>query len=152
MEKKLDQRDAWLIHRLQDVFVGTDFQYIPAHNQFRKTNANGFQNMIYSITNYEDLSIADVFIGVRNEAIERLVQPFVNNISGFAAHSNTIVTSIRNFQSTEQGRFKIYTPKDATLIIEQCTNFLNENGFELLEQLTQMTVLNEVLNDILKKD
>ncbi|MEM9849281.1 MAG: hypothetical protein AAF847_15455 [Bacteroidota bacterium] len=145
------QRATWLTERLQDALHATEFRHIPQRNQFRRITTDGFQNIIYSITNYDDLSVADIFIGVRHEAVEQLVQPFVQGVRGFTADNNTIVTSIRNYSKAEQTRFKIRSPKDADVVIEQSVIFLNEVGFRLLDQLDQITTLNEVLNDISHK-
>ena len=71
-QQSTNQRATWLIERFRDELPNYDFEYIPARHQFRKRSPNGFQNVIYSVTDYEDLSIADVFIGVRNNAIEQL--------------------------------------------------------------------------------
>ncbi|MEM9886449.1 MAG: hypothetical protein AAF849_11210 [Bacteroidota bacterium] len=148
MNNTTHQRASWLIQRLQDLFEQSDFQHVPSYNQFRKTTQNGFQNIIYSITNYDELSIADIFIGVRNEAVEQLVRPFVQGLGGFTQENNTIVTSIRNYQEEEIERFKIYTPKDTHFIVEQSSLFLNSFGFQLLDELDQIASLHEVLNDI----
>ncbi|MEM6700665.1 MAG: hypothetical protein AAF599_19830, partial [Bacteroidota bacterium] len=65
---------------------------------------------------------------------------------------NTIVASIRSFLPNIPNRFKLYTPKDAQNTVNQSIDFLNNNGFGLLEKLHTLTHLNALLNDLNQKD
>ncbi|MEO1256907.1 MAG: hypothetical protein AAFY41_18760, partial [Bacteroidota bacterium] len=132
-------RAIWLIERFKDELPIHGFEHIAARHQFRKTTSSGFQNIIYSITDYDDLSIADIFIGVRNDAIEQLAQPFLQGANQHINDLNTIVSSVRSFLPDSPNRFKMYNPKDAQSIVYQSIDFLNQNGFVLLNQLDQLT-------------
>lgn len=147
-----NQRATWLIERFKDQLPTHDFEHFPARHQFRKSNSKGFQNIIYSVTNYEELSIADVFIGLRNDAIEQIARPFLQGANQHLHDLNTIVASIRSFLPESPNRFKICTPKDAQNIVNQSITFLDQNGFALLEQLNSLGNLSTLLNDLKQKE
>ncbi|MEM8525260.1 MAG: hypothetical protein AAGG68_11475 [Bacteroidota bacterium] len=146
------QRTNWLIERFEDQLLERNFEHLPERSQFRKTHLNGFQNMIYNVTDYDDLSIVDVFVGLRNDAIEQLAIPFLQGANRHINDLNTIVTSIRHFLPESPNRFKVYSPKDAQVVVNQSIDFLQQHGFAVLEKLQNLNNLNALLNDLTQKE
>lgn len=143
-----DKRQYWVLERLKDAFSTTTFEHLPEYHQFRATFNGGFQNIIYSFSHYDDLSIVELFMGIRHDAIEQLAHPFTQGLQSFTNESNTVVASIKAYQEGGFERFKVTSPQTANDIVEQTTNFLTQEGFLLLDHLKVIQSVDQLLNDL----
>jgi hypothetical protein len=125
---------------------GLGFEHIPHYQQFRKETAFGFQNLLYSITHYEDENWVDIFIGIRHHIVESLAYPFTTGWIDFQPHSNTLISSIHHLQDQPYRKYKLASPKDAVEIVDAIHNYLLQEGLAQLSDLQNIKAIHQVLN------
>ncbi len=147
MDKIFQQRNYWCLSRLGEMMQSLDFKHIPHYQQFRKETAFGFQNLLYSITHYEDENWVDIFIGIRHNAIESLAYPFTTGWIDFQPYSNTLISSIHHLQEQPYQKYKLSSPKDAVEIVDAIHNYLIREGLAQLSDLQDIKNIHQVLNE-----
>lgn len=133
--------------RLEQFFQSQGFILIMEQKQFRKATQNGFQNIIFSVSETQKEYWVEVNFGVRHEFIEQIAQQFLNNAHIYRPSANTLVTSIGKFEEKKYFRFRVVEEDDLDNIIEQIIDFFNEKGFAFLEKADSLFFIEETLND-----
>jgi hypothetical protein len=115
-------------------------------NQFRKVNDKGFQNIIVSVTSYDNEQVIEVQFGVRNELIESMVQQFIISSATYKPDANTLIMSIGMYNGTPYVRQKVKDSVtfDETLVSIQ--HFFLKEGFEFMNYSQDIKVIDELLN------
>jgi hypothetical protein len=133
--------------RLEHFFQSHGFNLMMDQKQFRKATQNGFQNIIFSVSETQKDFWIEVNFGVRHEFIEQIAQQFLNNAHGYRPSANTLVTSIGKFEEKKYFRFKVSTDEDFDSTIEQINAFFVERGFEFLTKADSLSFIEDTLND-----
>jgi len=100
---------------LQDFFEARGFAYLPALNQFRRPSHTGFQCVIMALSHYEDLSLLEIHLGIRQDEVEDLAHPFTNGLPGFRPNAMTLVCSMAKLFGESRYRYRL---TDATRVQE----------------------------------
>ncbi|MCY7351383.1 MAG: hypothetical protein LH606_12070 [Cytophagaceae bacterium] len=140
-----------LYERLSDFFARSGFVSLVEKKQFRKSTDTGFQNVIFSVTPYENETWLEVNFGLRHQQLEQTAQQFLSNLAEFRDDANTLVVSIGKFNDTRYFRYKIthdarHGPADLDETCELIKDFLLETGFDFLDQHSHLPELHALLN------
>jgi hypothetical protein len=135
-------------YELLDVFFQShEFGFLPDQKQYRKSTQNGFQNIIFSISEAENVFWVEVNFGVRFEFIEQIAQQFLNNSFGYRPAANTLVISIGKFLEKKYFRYKVTNQADFEKVTQEIRSFFEEKGFEFLKTANALGFIEETLND-----
>jgi len=135
-----------LYAKLGDFFTQRGFVLLLPKKQFRKITDTGFQNVILSVSQYEDETWLEVNFGLRHEHIEQTAQQFLSNHEDFRADANTLVVSIGKFNDARYFRYKIGGEADLDDACELIKEFLLTRGFLFLSQYATLPDLDRLLN------
>ncbi len=133
--------------RLEGFFQPHGFDLVLDQKQFRKATQNGFQNIIFSVSEAQKEFWIEVNFGVRHEFIEQIAQQFLNNTRGYRPSANTLVISIGKFQQLKYFRFKVTDEDDLSRFLEEVKVFFEKTGFDFLDNANTLRNIDEVLND-----
>ena len=133
--------------QLDTFFQLRGFGFLTDQNQYRKSTQNGFQNIIFSISESENVFWVEVNFGVRFEFVEQIAQQFLNNSFGYRPAANTLVISIGKFLEKKYFRFKVSNEDDFDIVTQEITNFFEEKGFAFLKTADSLNFIEETLND-----
>lgn len=122
------------------------FVALPQLNQFRKATDKGFQNIFFTITNYDDGLMVDINLGIRIDIIENTAYQFTNGLKGFAPASNTAITHPKKINSTCNNRYFITTQEDLSKFEDEFQLFMLQYGFEFLNFLNEPEFLDAQFN------
>lgn len=134
------------IQKLEPFFKQNGFEWLRDKNQFRKNVATGFQNVIFSVTMYDNEKIVEIHFGIRSEIIEELVQQFLINSESYKKDSNTIITNIGTYRNNPYFRYKVKNNEDAVLAINDIKDFFEKDGFDFMNKIADIKTLDEMLN------
>ncbi len=123
------------------------FAFLPAKNQFRKTVPEGFQTLIVSLSPYQDLTLFELHLGIRNDSIENLAFQFTNGLPLFEPDSMTLVISAGKLRGKRFARHEIKTQTDAENAVRTELQSLEKEGYAWLKNHQTLTALDRVLND-----
>jgi len=133
---------------LEVFFQRSGFNLLVEQKQFRKATQNGFQNIIFSISETQKEVWIEVNFGVRHEFIEEIAQQFLNNVRGYRPAANTLVISLGKFQNLKYFRFKVIDEDNLCEIIEEMKLFFELWGFKFLEEASNLSKINNLINDM----
>ncbi|MEM6264714.1 MAG: hypothetical protein AAGI38_19535 [Bacteroidota bacterium] len=102
-----DQIYAYLTERLHPRLSGQAFTHMPVLKQFRRTRNTGFQNIIFSVSEYEDVNLVEIHFGIRLENIERISNRYLPVLPAFARHSHTLIISHSKLTGRPYHRYKV---------------------------------------------
>jgi len=111
------QFGAKFYEQLDAFFQLRGFGFFPDQKQDRKSTQNGFQNIIFSISEAQNVFWVEVNFGVRFEFIEQIAQQFLNNSFGYRPAANTLVISIGKFLEIKYFRYKVSNQEDFDKVI-----------------------------------
>lgn len=136
---------------MSDFFAHHGFTLLAHKKQFRKVTDTGFQNVIFSVTPYENETWLEVNFGLRHQHLEQIAQQFLNNPEEYRNDANTLVVSIGKFNDTRYFRYKIVHdaqggPIDLEETCELVREFLLETGFGFLDQYGHLPAIHALLN------
>ncbi|CAH0994571.1 hypothetical protein EMA8858_00681 [Emticicia aquatica] len=143
----LSKFEVKFYQRLESFFQSNGFSLLMDQKQFRKSTQNGFQNIIFSVTETEKVFWIEVNFGVRYEFVEQIAQQFLNNARGYRPSANTLVISIGKFQELKYFRFKVTDELDFGRIVEEIILFFTKRGFDFLQKAETILFIEEILND-----
>ncbi len=144
----LSKFEVKFYQQLEEFFQGHDFNLHLDYKQFRKATQNGFQNVIFSISETQKEFWIEVNFGIRYEFIEQLAQQFLNNTRGNRSSANTLVISFGKFQNLKYFRFKVTDEDELYKILEEIKNFFKNRGFRFLEEAAGLEKIDDLLNDM----
>ncbi|MBX2843041.1 MAG: hypothetical protein KTR26_14835 [Flammeovirgaceae bacterium] len=143
--------ESLLYQKLYDFFLQHGFEMMAGKKQFRKTYADGFQNVIFSISQYEEEFFIDMNIGIRFSLVEDIAQQFLDNHKEYHQDSNTLIISIGKFTRNKYFRYKIMDLEDLNFTVEEIQFFLHNEGFSFLNKTSNLKTLDLLLNKYPKK-
>lgn len=135
-----------LVHGLVSKLRGKDYVYTPQWEQFRKPTASGFQSLILSISSYPDVSIFELHLGVRLDAVENLAYPFTNGLMGFQANSMTLVSPLAKLHGRAFQRFEIAPTGDVDAPLAEIAGQLERGGLSFLEKYNRLEEMEQLFN------
>ncbi|MFN3488778.1 MAG: hypothetical protein ACK4YV_06580 [Emticicia sp.] len=141
------QFETKLYEQLGNFFQSQGFGFLPDQKQFRKSTQNGFQNIIFSISEIENVFWVEVNFGVRFEFIEQIAQQFLNNSFGYRPAANTLVISTGKFLDVKYFRYKVTNEADFEKITNEIGSFFEKKGFNFLNTADSLTFIEDTLND-----
>ena len=133
--------------QLDSFFQLHGFGFLTDQNQYRKSTQNGFQNIIFSISESHNVFWVEVNFGVRLEFVEQIAQQFLNNSFGYRPAANTLVISIGKFLEKKYFRYKVSNEEDFDLVTQEIRSFFEEKGFAFLKKADSLNFIEETLND-----
>lgn len=136
-----------LYEQLDAFFQSQGFGFLPDQKQYRKSTQNGFQNIIFSISETENVFWVEVNFGVRFEFVEQIAQQFLNNSFGYRPAANTLVISIGKFLDIKYFRYKVTNEADFERVTEEIRSFFEEKGFDFLDRADSLNFIEDTLND-----
>lgn len=135
-----------LVNELSGV-LPSDFKHIAHLRQFRSYHQNGFNDIIYSTTEYPDDIMLELFIATRNNNVENLVAPFINTLPGYREDSNTITVSIHHLIDNWPKRFFLNDADSFKRVLTDLNKFINGDGIELWEEWKSIKNIEFFLNE-----
>lgn len=139
--------DIELFRKLEPSFKEADFVWLPDKNQFRKTTVNGFQNVIISVSTYDNERVIEVQLGVRSNLVEEMAQQFLTNYEAYKPDANTLIISIGGFKNDKYFRYKVKDLEELSACVASIEIFFKEHGFTFLERVSNIKVLDEIMNE-----
>ena len=143
----LSKFEMKLYQRMEFFFQSHGFDLLPEQKQFRKTTQNGFQNIIFSVSETQKECWIEVNFGVRYEFIEQIAQQFLNNALGYRPSANTLVISVGKFLDLKYFRFKVTNEDDLGKTLNEIEDVFEKKGFDFLEKANNLSFIEETLND-----
>lgn len=135
-----------LYEKMNTFFRGYDFLLMTDKKQFRRVTPTGFQNVIFTTTEYNNETWLEVNLGCRNEQIEQIAQQFLGNTRDYWEDANTLVISIGKFNNTNYFRYKILSEQDLEDTCEEIKLFLTEQGFPFLNKYDHLEAIHQLFN------
>ena len=126
--------------QLDSFFQLHGFGFLTDQNQYRKSTQNGFQNIIFSISESHNVFWVEVNFGVRLEFVEQIAQHFLNNSFGYRPAANTLVISIGKFLEKKYFRYKVSNEEDFDLVTQEIRSFFEVKGFAFLKKADSFTL------------
>lgn len=145
---KPEERKNWLHQQLASYSEPKGFVLLPHKNQFRRRTALGFQTMVLSTSYFDQTTIFELHLGIRNEIIEKTAFQFTNGLPLFQRDSMTLVSAISKLEGNPYQRFDIVKKEDATRAIELTINQLENFGMEWLEKYQTVKAIEQLLNQL----
>ncbi|MEM6321896.1 MAG: hypothetical protein AAF960_29825 [Bacteroidota bacterium] len=142
------ERNNWLYERLAKHCEPKGFNLLPNKHQFRRRTELGFQTLILSTSHYDDITIFELHLGIRNEVIEKMAFQFTNGLPLFQRDSMTLVTSMGKLQGLAFQRFDIKKEADAEGAMRQVALFQETVGWGWLEKHQGAKAIHGALNKL----
>jgi hypothetical protein len=139
--------EANLFQNLYEFFEENQFALLPELRQFRRMTPAGFENVILSVSPYDDELWVDVHFGIRHGAVENTAQQFLTNRLDFRSDANTLLTSIGRFRQRSYFRYKIRTTDDLTATCRDIRGFFAEKGLAFFDMARNLPDLDLILNE-----
>lgn len=142
-----DETLSHILITLQDYLYKQKFDLLIQHSQLRKKTEQGFINIIPSVSPIGQACLLEIYLGSRIDPVEQLVNQFSRHLIDFQAESNTVLTSWAHLEEQPIYRLNIANGQELALATEKVIQFLEIKGLAFLEQSTQISVLDEWVND-----
>lgn len=136
----------YLLDELRLEYASSAFELIRGKNQLRRTVSSGFQNIILSVSEYEDLCMIECFIGVRIENIEEIVLPYTRISPNFYKDALTIIISYGKFVGSPFKKFKASSIDDLDEIVHVLIQFLWKEGMPFFDEYTNEDNIDILVN------
>lgn len=142
-----DTLEATLNESLSPFLAALAFIPFPKLNQYRLASNEGFQCVIYSWSHYDDLSLLEIHVGIRLDAVENLAFPLTNGLPGFAPDSMTLVTPLAKLRGKRHQRYKIETEEDVQKAWKEIEQHLRDDGLAFLNRYSDLDAMDALFND-----
>jgi hypothetical protein len=144
---KVTPFEAELYQKLGSFFAERGFMLLLGKKQFRKVTDLGFQNVIFSASDYNGEVWLEVNFGLRHERIEQIAQQFLGNSEEYRADANTLVVSIGKFNDAKYFRYKIVDNTDIEDTCDEIKAFFENTGFNFLNEKERLKELHQLFNE-----
>jgi hypothetical protein len=139
-------QEQQLAQALHPLMRSKGYDWLPRLHQFRKSTENGFTCLILSTTAYEKESLTEAHLGIRIDHVENLAFPFTNGLPGFQPDSMSLVTPMARLFEQRYQRLPLAGEKSVEEATSQLKGQLESKGFAFLQQYSQLSQLDELLN------
>lgn len=143
--------ETQLFSHLYEFFQDHEFELLGEKKQFRRTTTRGFQNVIFSVTPYQEECWMEVHLGTRLHAIEQICQQFLFHLSDHQPDANTIITSLGRLSDKKYFRFKVSNQDELLASAFELQQFMNSIGFAFLDKYYSNLSVHTALNDVPEK-
>lgn len=144
----LHEFEAKMFKNLYDFFDERQFLLLPQLRQFRKVTNTGFDNVIFSVSPYENEFWLDVHFGNRYDAIESIAQQFLTNRLEYRTEANTLLTTIGRFRQRNYFRYKLKDSQDLITTSDDIRDFFSSKGFAFFDLARSITEIDGIINEI----
>lgn len=134
-----------IVNELSPFFKNKEYQWLQHLQQFRKLRKNGFHNILINVKGYPGL--IDVKLGVRLDVVEQLAYQFTTGLSGYQAHSNTLMVKMGELIGQPHLRFEVKHEEDIQEAALQIIGFMQTRGFAFLEDHSEVNCLDKLFNE-----
>lgn len=135
-----------IVHALQPYLAPKGFLYLPKWEQYRKPTPSGFQSVIVALAPYEDLSLLEVHLGIRQDSVENLAYPFTNGLMGFQDNNMTLVTPLAKLHGHAFQRFEVRQPADGARAAQEILDQLEKGGLRFLDKYSRLEEMCSLFN------
>jgi hypothetical protein len=135
-----------LVNQLLPAMGEQGFEWIEAFRQFRKKTSFGFQCVILSVSDYEDLSIVELHFGIRFDRVENLAFPYTNGLKGFSRESMTLVVPVGKLLNQTYYRWDIAQKEEVRDVTIESLQLINEQGLPFFKKYATLPALDELFN------
>ncbi len=137
-----------LLLALEGFLSKQGFELLLAKQQFRKQGAHGFQNIIPTLSTYEQEqeTLVEFNLGVRLDIVEDLVNQFTQHLVDFQPDTNTLLTSMGRLLDKPFMRFKIKNESDVQQVAQNFMQFMEQQGFKSLNSFSKLPYLEQLTN------
>ncbi len=139
--------EAKLNKKLYDFYQDHQFFLMAEMRQFRRITPTGFDNILFSVSAYQDEFWLDVHFGNRHDAIEHTAQQFLTNRLDYRPEANTLLTTIGRFRQKNYFRYKFKSEDDLDPICADITEFFLDKGFAFFELVRNIKEIDSIFND-----
>ncbi len=122
------------------------FYQIPSVHQLRRDTGFGFENVVVSVSNYEDLSMIEFFLGVRHDLVEKTAFQFTNGHKAFAPNSHTLLVPMALLNGQKIQRYKAKNIDELEAIVLDFKQQLKEVGYDFWKANQTLAQLHELFN------
>ena len=147
----LNEFETALYHNLYDFFYDAGFEMLAGKKQFRKNVENGFQNVIFSPSVYENECWLELNLGSRHKEVESIVQQFLDNYREYQQDTNTVIISIGKLTNNKYFKYKAIDKDDLLLVCDQIKIYMKQGGFSFMEQCSSVAHLDKLFNKMPSK-
>lgn len=134
-----------IVEELNPFFKNKEYQWLQHQQQFRKLRKNGFHNILINVKGCPGL--IDVKLGVRLDLVEQLAYQFTTGLSGYQAHSNTLIIKMGELMGQPHLRFEAKHEEDIQEAALQIIGFMQTRGFAFLEEHSAVDRLDKLFNE-----
>ncbi len=142
---------TFFVKQLIPFFREWGFEYIDKYSQFRKTDKMGFQNVILSISQYEEEIWIEITLGIRKNEVEHIAQQFLSHLTDFQNQTTTISVSVGKLNQNPYFRYKAENEEDLEVCAEELMDFMTERGMTFLEDKNFLKELDLTFNQVPKQ-
>ncbi len=135
-----------LAEQLTSILKESDFNWNPAFSQFRKKTNTGFQCVILSVSDYEDLSIYEPHFGIRFDKVEELAFPYTNGLRGFQKDSMTLVVSAAKLLQAPFFRLEIADQEDVLQASKKTMELFEQKGLPFFKNHQSLSQMDKLFN------
>lgn len=142
----IQEFDTALYEKLYDFFDEHEFEMHASKKQFRRFTVNGFQNVLFSASEYEGEFWLEVNLGIRIDAVEQMVQQFLDNQKGFHEDAMTAIVSIGRLTNNKYFKYKVVSEDDLESVCLLIQEFMHSQGFQFLNAYNKIEAMDSLLN------
>ncbi len=136
----------YLLDELRIEYASEAFELIRNRNQLRRITSNGFQALILSVAEYQEVCVIDCFVGIRIHEIEEVVLPYTKTSPAYYQDALTIITSYGKFLGRPFDRFKASSVDDLDEISRYLIQFIWKDAIPFLDQYSELNQIDLLIN------
>lgn len=127
-------------------FQERGFEYLPEWKQYRQTSEKGFKNVVFATKIYDKEYVVEVNLGLRLDAVEELVYPYLRHLKAYAEQSTSFICSVGRILEQPYWRYSYATQAAFAEAVAHFRQFLTEKGLPLLSDMYSLEALDELYN------
>ncbi|MEO0896269.1 MAG: hypothetical protein AAFY71_07725 [Bacteroidota bacterium] len=138
--------EAYMLDALSHFMEKEGYELLEAKKQFRKEDETGFQNVILSVSPYDDLVMIEFHFGIRIHAVEDMVGSFTRSLKGWRPDAHTIIISQGKLLDKAYWRFEAKSIRDLDEIVLAFQQMWSGKISLFLNQYFRLEGIHELLN------
>lgn len=136
----------YLLDELRLEYASSAFELLRSKNQLRRMISTGFQTIMLSVSEYEDVCMIECFLGVRIEDIEEIVLPYTRTSPIFYEDALTIIISYGKYLGKPLKKFKARSVDDLDEIVHILIQFLWKEGMPFFDEYGNVDKMDLLIN------
>lgn len=138
--------ESLLLVKISNFLYEVGFTLDLPRKLFYKKIEVGFQYIIPSVSQYEEEALAEIHLGVRQELVEDLAQPFSQTLQIQKDQTFTLLTSEGRLCKQPYKRYNLKTEEDLENFNLQFQAFYEQKGKGFLEEISTLDNLDSLVN------